>query len=81
MSKIITFKECCSIVAQKHKLGNNLVTGHKYSYYEEAAIMYAELIRAKTLKVAADKSVEIGSLSLRKQSILDLVTHPNLEIK
>ena len=44
-------------------------------------VKYAELVKAETLKVAADKSIETGSLSLRKQSILDLVTHPNLEIK
>ena len=44
-------------------------------------VKYAELVRVETLNLAADKSIETGGLSLRKQSILDLITHPNLKIK
>ncbi len=36
-----TYKECCAEVAQKHKLGNSLVIGHKPALFEEAAIMFA----------------------------------------
>lgn len=37
-----TYKECCNEVAKAHKLGNNLITGHKAVYYEEAAAMYVK---------------------------------------
>lgn len=36
-----TYRECCSEVAIKYKLGKNLVIGHKPVYWEEAAEMYA----------------------------------------
>lgn len=37
-----TYQECCAEIAQKHKLGNNLTTGHKAKYFQEAAKLYAE---------------------------------------
>jgi hypothetical protein len=37
----MTLKECQKIVAKKHNLGNSLVSGHKSSYFDEAAEMYA----------------------------------------
>lgn len=36
-----TFKDCCNEVAQKNGLGSTLVTGHKASYWTEAAELYA----------------------------------------
>jgi hypothetical protein len=41
MSEIKTFVQCCSEIAKKYKLGNNLVMGHKFSYFEEAAELFA----------------------------------------
>lgn len=38
------FKQCCAEVAIKNKLGNNLVTGHRFAYYEEAAIEFAKQV-------------------------------------
>lgn len=40
-----SYKECCSGVAIKHKLGKSLVTGHKAGYWEEAAEIYALELR------------------------------------
>lgn len=37
-----TYKQCCSDVAMKHKLGKSLVTGHLPKYWEEAAEMFAD---------------------------------------
>lgn len=37
-----SYKECCSEVAIKHKLGKSLVTGHRAGYWEEAAEMYVQ---------------------------------------
>ena len=53
---------------------------------------YAEFVREETLNLAAEEAkchtgnifagmVGIDSSEIDKQSILDLVTHPNLEIK
>lgn len=36
-----SYKQCCSEVAVKHKLGKSLVTGHLPKYWEEAAEIYA----------------------------------------
>lgn len=56
-------------------------------------VKYAELVRAETLKVAAQEAycsmehpdeengLEESEYIVIKSSILDLVTHPNLEIK
>ena len=41
-SKLKTLAECQSEVAQKHRLGKSLVIGHKPTYFNEAAEMYAE---------------------------------------
>lgn len=38
----MTYEEAKNIVAVRHKLGTTLVTGHKASYFEEAAKLYAE---------------------------------------
>lgn len=40
--KTLTFSECCHHVAVKHGLGKTLVTGHKASYFLEAADMAIE---------------------------------------
>lgn len=37
-----TFEDCKTEVARKHKLGNTLVTGHKATYFQEAAELFAE---------------------------------------
>ena len=37
-----SYEDCKREVAQKHKLGNTLVTGHRATYFEEAAELYAE---------------------------------------
>ena len=38
--KNLTYEECCSSIAVKYKLGNNLVTGHSAKYWKEAAELY-----------------------------------------
>lgn len=43
----VTFKECCEMIAKKYNLGKTLVTGHKYSYFEEAAELYLTLNLSK----------------------------------
>lgn len=37
----MTFSEACNTIAKKHGLGTTLVTGHKASYFIEAAELYA----------------------------------------
>ena len=37
-----SFKEICSEIAEKNRIGSSLVTGHKYAYFEEAAIEFAK---------------------------------------
>lgn len=37
-----SFKQICSEIATKHRIGNSLVTGHKYAYFEEAALEFAK---------------------------------------
>ena len=47
MAENKTYKQCCSQIAIKHRLGKSLVTGHRSVYWEEAADMYgAELKKA-----------------------------------
>ena len=36
----MTFGEAANIVAKKNELGTTLVTGHKASYFQEAAELY-----------------------------------------
>ena len=38
----LTFKQCCAIIAKKNKLGGTLVTGHRVSFFEEAAEIYRQ---------------------------------------
>lgn len=35
-----TLEDCQREVAQKHRIGNGLVTGHKKSYFDEATQLY-----------------------------------------
>lgn len=50
-----TYKQCCSEVAIKHKLGKSLVTGHRAGYWEEAAEMYASQFKQKTINKSAEE--------------------------
>lgn len=81
MSKIISIEEFLKSKVETY------FEEHKNSIKE-----YAELVRAETLKVAAQEASceDAGGVDsngesyeeyqVNKQSILDLVTHPNLEI-
>lgn len=46
--KTKSYKECCSEVAIKHKLGKSLVAGHLVKYWEEAAEIYASQHKNQT---------------------------------
>ena len=37
-----SFKSICDEIAIKNRIGSSLVTGHKYAYFEEAAIAFAK---------------------------------------
>lgn len=37
-----SFKQICAEIAAKNRIGSSLVTGHKYAYFEEAAIEFAK---------------------------------------
>lgn len=50
-----SYKQCCSEVAIKHKLGKSLVAGHLTKYWEEAANEYAE-----QFKMDIPTYIEIG---------------------
>ena len=50
-----SYKECCSIVANTHWGGKNLVIGHAPKYYEEAAEMYASQFKKDNCKLDLDK--------------------------
>lgn len=50
-----SYKQCCSEVAVKHKLGKSLVAGHLTKYWEEAAEMFAE-----QFKMDIPTYIEIG---------------------
>ena len=56
-----TLKQIQSEIAKKHKLGNSLVTGHKATYFDEAALAYAEQIIDKCAEVA--ETIETGYFS------------------
>lgn len=58
-----TYKECCSEVSIKHKLGKSLVTGHLPKYWEEAAEIYASQLNVD-IKTLVDDLSDEARLSL-----------------
>ena len=49
LNKTMTYEQAKTEIAKKHRLGTTLVTGHKASYFEEAALLYADQFKVKNL--------------------------------
>lgn len=60
-----SYKECCSEVAMKHRLGKSLVTGHRAGYWEEAAEMYASELKKE------NEQLKQQILRLRPRRLVD----------
>lgn len=60
-----TYKQCCSEVAIKYKLGKSLVTGHKASYWEEATEMYVSELKKE------NEQLKKQILRLRPRRLVD----------
>jgi hypothetical protein len=48
LEPVKSLQECQKIVAEKHNIGSSLVTGHKASYFNEAAELYASQFKKST---------------------------------
>jgi len=46
----MTYEECKKAIAVKYQLGTTLVTGHRASYFEEAALLYASQQRTEGIR-------------------------------
>lgn len=60
-----TFEECCKEVAIKYHVGEKgLVTGHKFSYFREAAILFAieKLRHAGKIKFEGETNLLIQNM-------------------
>jgi hypothetical protein len=87
MSKIPTTQ---NFLIMNEKKFNKYISGDAFPILEKLLKEYAKLVRAETLKVAAEEAVIHTNFNndtdeweyyTDKQSILDLVNHKNLEIK
>jgi len=52
----MTLDDFQSKIAKKYNLGNKLVTGHKKTYFDEAAIEFAKFHVEAALQAAADNA-------------------------
>ena len=85
----MTYEEAKAIVAKKHHLGNTLVTGHKASYFQEAAELYAQstdIIKLEKERFAwaieiFPKATSISSLRKLEEEILEIEADINAGIK
>lgn len=59
-----TYEDCKKKVAQMYKLGNTLVTGHRATYFEEAAELYAE---------SKVKNLSLSDVSQRSELLIDFI--------
>jgi hypothetical protein len=77
-----TLQEIQKEVAQKHKLGSKLVTGHKASYFEEAAKIYALESCQEQREICATtrEEAEHGNLGWRGVTVA-ILTAPAPELK
>lgn len=75
----MTYEDAKKEIAIKHKLGMTLVTGHKASYFEEAALLYARQFKVKNF-VQPDVSGQLPDCNLRgKMHIIDLNVNKCIE--
>ena len=85
----MTFEEAKSAVAKKHRLGNTLVTGHKASYFQEAAELYAQSTDIVNLEnerfawsiVTFPEATSISSLRKLEGEVLEIEADINAGIK
>lgn len=74
------FDKCCQQVALNNKLGKNLVTGHRRTYYNEAVELFAKEIHNNALDLALQNveitylggNSDINDFEIDKQSIEQL---------
>lgn len=62
----MTYEQCCIEIAIKHRVGNNLVTGHKASYFTEAAELYARKQREAAFYIANNTLEEQNIIAQNK---------------
>lgn len=61
----MTYEECKKTIAVKYQLGTTLVTGHRASYFEEAAILYASKQAKEQWNAAIEKAAESAEVNLQ----------------
>lgn len=69
-----SYKQCCSEVAIKHKLGKSLVAGHLAKYWEEAADAYANQFKVEVPsypEIAMEAKTYGESMDNNPLSVLD----------
>lgn len=59
-----TLDECQSVVARKYGLGSSLVTGHRKTYFDEAAEMYAATMCDTAERLKREHSIIIDKYSI-----------------
>ena len=60
-----SYQECCSEVAKKHNIGENLVIGHGPEYWTEAADLYTQALHKELARVKT--AVSEISIDLAKE--------------
>lgn len=61
MSNKPNFTDCCREVAEKYGVGTTLVTGHRASYFAEAAQLYADRCVEDAMKLLERASWLVGN--------------------
>lgn len=64
-----TFEQCCRDVAKKHGLGQTLVTGHRATYFTQAAHLYAQEKLKWLLEVAKQEAAQWQNKSDKENDI------------
>jgi hypothetical protein len=62
----MTFGEAANIVAKKNELGTTLVTGHKASYFQEAAELYCLEEKKRVWKEACESQLALIAKTFRE---------------
>ena len=76
----MTFGEAANIVAKKNELGTTLVTGHKASYFQEAAELYCleEKKRIAKQVIECRDALALGDANEAYHQLY-LIASPNLD--
>lgn len=75
----MTYEDAKKFVATKHGLGSTLVTGHRESYFKEAAMLYASQQRTEGIREGfeAARDRKDQTFALVYQTIEDYLNSKN----